>query len=126
MKILKLFAFVGVFAILFAGCEKEDDFSIVGSWNVNTLKIMMGTEVISESPAAGTLVFNADKTGNYALVGEYGNGEFSWNLTGDNLQITGIDPYIDGTFRLTNKKATSVVLLRTFGDLEVRIELSTN
>lgn len=126
MKTFKLLALLSVFTLFFTACEKDDDFSIVGSWNVNTLKIMMGTEVISESPAAGTLVFNSDKTGIYVLVGEYGNGEFNWSLTGDNLQITGIDPYIDGTFRLTNKKETSVVLLRTFGELEVRIELSAN
>ncbi len=124
MKILKLIAFVATFAILFAGCEKDDEFSIVGTWNVDKLKISNSGELITETSAAGTLTFNTDESGTFELVGYSGIGDFTWSLTGNILVISGIGEGVDGNYTLVEKEDDFVVIQKLILTYETLIELS--
>jgi hypothetical protein len=92
MKVLKFFAFVGIFAMMFASCKKEDEFTIVGKWNVDkvTTTVFINGNQFGDPDIDtndGWIQFNSDKTG----VTDDGE-TFTWSLSGDNLTITWNDP----------------------------------
>jgi hypothetical protein len=118
MKALKFFAFVGIFALMFSSCNKDDEFSIVGKWNIDKVTTTMfingvqfGDPDIDTND--GWIQFNSDKTGV-----EQDGDTFTWSLIGDNLTITWNDPDEDQiptmTLKLTTKEAKKVVAEGSF------------
>jgi hypothetical protein len=68
MKALKFFAFVGIFALMFSSCKKDDEFTIVGKWNIDKVTTTMfinglqfgDPDIVTND---GWIQFNSDKTG---------------------------------------------------------------
>lgn len=114
MKVLKIFAFIGVLALGLSSCQKDEAFSIVGKWNMDKITsktYVMGVIVDEETEVeidAGWIQFNKDNTG----VDNSGY-KFSWTLNGDNLTINMEDADEDDLdvlrFVLTTKTSQRIV-----------------
>lgn len=107
MKKLKLFAFIGLLAMVFTACEKDDEFTIVGKWNIDktTLSLTLNGVPLGEDEVTlndGWVEFESDGTG----VDDT-NETFNWTLSGSDLTIT----YVDETMvlKLTTKEKNKVV-----------------
>ena len=117
MKTLKFLAFVGILALAFTSCKKEEEFTLVGKWNVDkvtTTAFLNGQQVHHEEETnQGWIQFFSENTG----VDDDG-GTFQWSLSGDNLTITFDDPdegeMASFTFKLTTKTLQKIVAESTF------------
>ena len=117
MKTLKFLAFVGILALAFTSCKKEEEFTLVGKWNVDkvtTTAFVNGQQVHHEEETnQGWIQFFSGNTG----VDDDG-GTFQWSLSGDNLTITFDDPdegeMASFTFKLTTKTLQKIVAESTF------------
>ncbi|HNV80403.1 MAG: lipocalin family protein [Tenuifilaceae bacterium] len=117
MKTLKFLAFVGILALAFTSCKKEEEFTLVGKWNVDkvtTTAFLNGQQVHHEEETnQGWIQFFSGNTG----VDDDG-GTFQWSLSGDNLTITFDDPdegeMASFTFKLTTKTLQKIVAESTF------------
>ena len=117
MKTLKFLAFVGILALAFTSCKKEEEFTFVGKWNVDkvtTTAFLNGQQVHHEEETnQGWIQFFSGNTG----VDDDG-GTFQWSLSGDNLTITFDDPdegeMASFTFKLTTKTLQKIVAESTF------------
>jgi hypothetical protein len=125
MKKLKLFAFIGLLAMVFTACEKDDDFTIVGKWNVDktTISASLNGIPLGEDEVTlndGWIEFNNGGTGIYD-----DNGTFNWTLSGSNLTIT--DPEETIVLKLTKMEKNKVVGeytdSYTEGDLTVNVKM---
>jgi hypothetical protein len=72
-------------------CDKDDDFEITGTWNIDKIEVFMGGELIEEfsETNAGTVTFNANGTG--STTDFEGTHSFTWSLSGDKLTVTDED-----------------------------------
>lgn len=103
------------FIIAFSGCSKDDDddFSIVGTWQQESLQMAVdfgvpGVDdmVIDEQEGEDvTITFNEDGTG--SATDSEGTEAFTWSLTGDVLTIS--DNEMDLTLNLTTKTDSRLV-----------------
>ena len=117
MKTLKFLAFVGILALAFTSCKKEEEFTLVGKWNVDkvtTTAFLNGQQVHHEEETnQGWIQFFSGNTG----VDDDG-GTFQWSLSDDNLTITFDDPdegeMASFTFKLTTKTLQKIVAESTF------------
>ena len=117
MKTLKFLAFVGILTLAFTSCKKEEEFTLVGKWNVDkvtTTAFLNGQQVHHEEETnQGWIQFFSGNTG----VDDDG-GTFQWSLSGDNLTITFDDPdegeMASFTFKLTTKTLQKIVAESTF------------
>lgn len=117
MRALKFLAFIGVIVLAFTSCKKEEEFTMVGKWNIDkisTTVFFAGTQVNQEVETnQGWIQFNSGGTG----VDDSGY-TFKWTLSGDNLTITydDADEYeiSSFTFKLTTKTLQKVVAEATF------------
>ena len=117
MKTLKFLAFVGILALAFTSCKKEEEFTFVGKLNVDkvtTTAFLNGQQVHHEEETnQGWIQFFSGNTG----VDDDG-GTFQWSLSGDNLTITFDDPdegeMASFTFKLTTKTLQKIVAESTF------------
>lgn len=96
--------------MLFSACSKDDDFSIVGKWNVDkttfdiTMVIDGQTQTITdEETDEGWIEFKSDGSGVHV------DGDtFNWTLSDDKLTITEEDDY-SFTMTLTTMTDNKVV-----------------
>ncbi|HOU62342.1 MAG TPA: hypothetical protein PLA70_01680, partial [Tenuifilaceae bacterium] len=67
MKTLKFLAFVGILALAFTSCKKEEEFTLVGKWNVDkvtTTAFLNGQQVHHEEETnQGWIQFFSGNTG---------------------------------------------------------------
>lgn len=114
---------------MFSSCEKEDDFSVIGTWEQEKLQVTIDygvpilpnyTETITE-PA--TVVFLEDGTG--SITTEQNEQPvvmpFDWTLSKDMLKLTGTG--IDLELKLTTKSDTKMVGEQTLNIDEVLANL---
>jgi hypothetical protein len=107
MRKLRLLAFVGALAIIFSACEKDEDFTIVGKWNVDktTISLSLNGIPLGEDEVSvndGWIEFKSGGTGIYD-----DSGTFNWTLSGSNLTIT--DPEETIVLKLTKMEENKVV-----------------
>ncbi len=120
MKKVLLFALVGLFSLSFVSCEKDDDFTIVGSWNVDKFTVYVNDDTSVDVADAGTLIFNSDKSGSFNL--ENGEGEFTWMQTSGSVTISGTE--LAGSYSIVDKSDNTVILERTVLETLTRYEMS--
>jgi hypothetical protein len=115
-KLMYLPLWVALF-LAFSSCTKEDDFSIIGSWTTESLKVAVdfgipGTEPIEiiEEVEPTTIVFFEDGTG--TQTNSEGTIHFNWELAGKTLKI--IEEYGILTLSLTTMKDKKIVGVQTF------------
>jgi len=111
MRKLRLFTLVAAVALMFTACSDDDDFSVVGKWNIvkETLTVYSGTsatgtplETHTETQDLGWVQFNSDGTG----IDNY-DYSFTWTLKGDKLTIN--QDGEDVTLTLTTKDGSRMV-----------------
>lgn len=106
MKKLKFFTLIAVIAMLFTACNKEDEFSILGTWNMDKMvqKMTEGNETMEYTiNNPGTITFNADGTGV-----NWEDQTFEWLLSGKLLTVTP-EGSNDMEFTLTTATNSKVV-----------------
>jgi hypothetical protein len=85
MSKLKVFTLIAALAMLFTACDKEEEFSILGTWDMDKMvqKITEGDDSMEftiNNP--GTVTFNSDGTGV-----NWEQQEFDWEISGKILTI---------------------------------------
>lgn len=123
MRKLKLFALVGALVMVFSACNKDDEFSIIGKWNVDktTLTYSLNGVPFGEPEVStndGWIEFKSGGTG----IDDYGD-EFTWTLSGNDLTIT----YEQETFtlKLTTKEKEKVVgeMTESYTESNITVEV---
>lgn len=106
-----LFLAMMAMVIAFSGCSKDDDFSIVGTWQQEafemTVNFGFGEDMVIDEDEGEdiTITFNADGTG--SATDSDGTDTFTWNLSGDVLTIS--DNEMNLSLNLTTKTDTRLV-----------------
>lgn len=111
MRKLRLFALVAAVALMFTACSDDDDFSVVGKWNI----VKMTTNVYSGTSATGTPVYTCTETQDLGWIQFNSDGTgidsedytFTWTLKGDKLTIN--QDGEDMTLTLTTKDGSKMV-----------------
>ena len=111
MRKLRLFALVAAVALMFTACSDDDDFSVVGKWNI----VKMTTNVYSGTGATGTPIYTFTETQDLGWVQFNSDGtgidnydySFTWTLKGDKLTIN--QDGEDVTLTLTTKDGSRMV-----------------
>lgn len=120
MKKVLLFALVGLLSLSFFSCEKDDDFTIVGSWNVDKFTVYVNDDTSVDVTDAGTLIFNSDKSGSFEL--ENGEGDFTWSQISGSVTIIGSE--LSGNYSIVDNSDNNVILERTVQETLTRYEMS--
>jgi hypothetical protein len=130
MKNFSVFLALSAVLFIFSACEKEDDFSVIGTWEQEKLQVTIDygvpllpnhSETITE-PA--TIVFLENGTG--TLTTEQNDQPvamtFNWTLSKDVLTLKGTG--IDLKLKLTTKSDTKMVGEQTLNTEEVIANLN--
>ncbi len=82
---------LGMIITVTISCDKDDDFKLEGTWNIDKMEMYMGSTLVEEftSVNAGTVTFNANGTG--TATDSQGTDSFTWSLSGNSLTITDDD-----------------------------------
>lgn len=113
MRRIKQVLLFGAMIIALGSCEKNPVFSLVGTWDVESITTEININNMINFPPqiqedVGEIEFREDNTGRVPFI-----GDFNWSLSGKNLNITFDDesdfifPELD--FELTTMEPEKVV-----------------
>lgn len=111
MKKIRFAMLFGMLALLLLGCSKDDEFSIIGKWNIDkiTMSYYQGSTLVQtysqvDSPE-NDLGWVEFKDGGTGVDNE--NGTFTWTLSGNNLTVVSENETLD--LKLTTKEKKKLV-----------------
>ncbi|MGB9745842.1 MAG: hypothetical protein ACPLXM_02820 [Bacteroidales bacterium] len=111
MKQLRSIFLLGTFALLLFGCSKDEEFSILGKWNIDkiTMSYYQGSTLVQtmsqvDSPDndLGWVEFKDGGTGS-----DNEGGTFTWTLSGSNLTVVTDNETL--ALKLTTKEKKKLV-----------------
>ncbi|TVR71026.1 MAG: hypothetical protein EA408_10215 [Marinilabiliales bacterium] len=128
MKSLRSFVFplliLGMMIMATLSCDKDDDFKLEGTWNIDKVEMYMGTQLIEEFTTvnAGTITFNANGTG--SATDNQGTDSFNWTLSGSNLTIIEEDVTIVMTLTTMEKDLMVAEFTETFDEMTFNVVMT--
>lgn len=128
MKKLRIFAFIGIIAMLFSACSKDEEFTIIGIWNVDKVTTTYyedGVVVETETELnAGKFEFKNDGVGIITVEGQ--PVAFTYTLSGNSLTIGAFG--FQSVFTVTKKEPKSlhffIIDEDEYGEEKTEFELS--
>lgn len=112
MKKIRFLLLFGVFATLLFSCSKDDEFSIIGKWNIDkmTVSYYQGTTLLQtfsqvDSPEndLGWIEFKDGGTGT-----DPDGGSITWTMKGDKITVVAEDETLE--FTITTKEKNKLVV----------------
>jgi hypothetical protein len=102
-------------------CDKDDEFQITGTWNVDKVETYMGGDIMEEFTVVndGTVTFNADGTG--ISTDSEGTESFSWSLSGNQLTISDVEETIVLTLTTMESKRMVGEFTETWEEITVKV-----